>query len=94
MSGKSADELKQLARSLPINKKSRYAFLQKLILDGFLDRPVTTESIIKRIREVFSQRWPSGYVQTHMKKFIDAGIVQAVKIDGIKGNHWVLASLK
>lgn len=91
MSGKS---LKEKARSLTIDPQSRYALLQKLILDGFFDSPVSSEQVVLRIREKSGKRWKTSYVQTYMQKFMKTDIIQAVKPAGHKGNYWVLASVK
>lgn len=91
MSGKA---LKEKARALVIDSGSRYAQLQTLICDGFLDSPVSSEGVVLRIRETFGRRWKTSHVQTYMQKFMRAGIVHAVKQTGHHGNYWVLASLR
>ena len=91
MPGKS---LKEKARTLLIDAHTRYALLQKLVLDGFFDSPVSSEDVIRRIKEKFGKRWETSYVQTYMRKFMEAGVIHAVKLAGHKGNYWVLASMK
>jgi len=91
MSGK---VLKEKARALPIDPHSRYAHLQKLICEGFFDAPVSSENVVTRIKETFGKRWKTLHVQTYMQKFMNAGIIHAVKPAGHKGNYWVLASVK
>ena len=91
MSGKSR---KEKARTLAIDPQSRYALLQKLILDGFFDSPVSSEEVVLRIKEKSGRRWKTSYVQTYMKRFMEADIIQAIKPAGHKRNYWVLASVK
>lgn len=91
MSGKS---LKEKARALSIDPHSRYALLQKLILHGFFDSPVSSEEVVLRIREKSGKRWKTSYVQTYMQKFMNADIIHAVKPTGHKRNYWVLTSVR
>ncbi len=64
------------------------------VLDGLFDSPVSSEDVIRRIKEKFGKRWKTSYVQTYMRKFMEAGVIHAVKPVGHKGNYWVLASMK
>ncbi len=84
MSGKSR---KEKARTLAIDPQSRYALLQKLILDGFFDSPVSSEEVVLRIKEKSGKRWKTSYVQTYMKRFMEADIIQAIKPAGHKRNY-------
>jgi hypothetical protein len=86
--------LKQKTHSLAIGPKSRYALLRHLILDGFFDLPVLSEQIVHRVREKFGKRWKTSYIQTYMQKFMSAGIIHAVKLDGAGQNYWVLTSVR
>ena len=90
MSGKS---LKHKAETLAINPQSRYVLLQRLILDGFFDRPVSSKEVVLRLKERFGKRWKTSYVQTYMQKFMTVGIIHAVKPHGGGQNFWVLASV-
>lgn len=87
----SAESLKEKTRNLIIDPHSKYAVLQKLIVGGLLDSPVSSEGIVSRILEKSGKRWATSYVQTYMKKFMEADIIQAVKPPGHNGNYWVLA---
>lgn len=91
MSGRS---LKEKAKSLRVDLQSRYALLQKLIVSGHFDSPVSSEAVVLKIKEKFGKKWKTSYVQTYMKKFMQAEIMHAVKPAGHKGNYWVLASVK
>ena len=64
------------------------------VLDGLFDSPVSSEDVIRRIKEKFGKRWKTSYVQTYMRKFMEAGVIHAVKPVGHKGNYWILASMK
>jgi len=60
------------------------------VLDGLFDSTVSSEDVIRRIKEKFGKRWKTSYVQTYMRKFMEAGVIHAVKPVGHKGNYWVL----
>jgi len=90
----SGSSLKEKARMMAIDPHSRYALLQKLILEGFLDSPVSSKEVVLRIRERSGNRWKTSYVQTYMQKFMKADIVHAIKPSGHRENYWVLASVK
>lgn len=90
MSGKN---LKQKALSLPLTPKSRHELLQKLIVTDFFDRPVSSKDVVLVIREKFGKLWKTIHVQTYMQKFLDAGIIHAVKPQGYTQNFWVLSSV-
>lgn len=83
--------LKEKAKALSVAPKSDHALLQKLIVDGFFDRPVSSEEVVLRIRERFSERWKTSRVQIYMKKFMTAEIIHAVKPRGSNRNFWVLS---
>jgi hypothetical protein len=90
MSGK---RLKEQARLLPIDSKSRYALLQKLIAQGLFDSPVSSKLIVLRIKERFGKRWKTSHVQTYMRKFMEAEIIHAIKPAEDTINYWVLTSV-
>jgi hypothetical protein len=90
MSGKS---LKAQARGLGIAPGSRHAIVQKLVIDGVLDRPRSSAELVLLIQETFGQKWRTIHVQTYMKKFLLAGIIRAVKTPHGQHNFWVLASV-
>jgi len=91
MSGKS---LKEKTKTLSFESSSRYTLLRKLILDGFFDSPVSSNSVVHCVREKFGKRWKTAIVQTYMQKFMEAGIIHGIKPSGHKENHWVLTSVK
>src|SRR5947207_6727123 len=90
MSGKA---LKQQAMQLSIGPKTKYALLQKLIVDGSFDQPVSSDAVVLRIGERFGKRWKTNHVQTYMQRFMTAGIIHAVKPKGDRHNYWVLSSV-
>jgi len=90
MSGKA---LKNKARVLEIAPGSGYALLQKLIIEGFFDMPVSSKEIVERIREKFGQKLKVNHVQTYMKKFMVEEIIHGVKVIGKRGNYWVLSCM-
>ncbi len=85
--------LKEKARRLSLDPKSRYALFQKLICDGFFDSPVSSEEVVRRVKERFGKRWKTSYVQIYMQKFMEAGIIHAIKPPRQRINYWTLASL-
>jgi len=90
MSGKA---LRERAKALSFSPKSGYAALQRLVVDGFFDRPVSSEEVVRRIREKCGETWKTNHVQTYMKKFMSTDIIHAVKPHGQNHNFWVLASV-
>lgn len=91
MSGKG---LREKAKLLPCNPGSRHAFVQKLIVDGFFDAPVSSNDVVVRVREKFGKKMKVNHVQTYMEKFMVAEIIHGVKPLGHNGNYWVLSSVK
>lgn len=89
----SAELLREKPCNLSIDPHSKHAILQKLIVDGFLDSPVSSKDVVSRIPQKSGKRWTTSYVQIYMKKFMGADIIQAVKPPGSRGNYWVLASV-
>jgi len=85
--------LKQEAQDLDIKAGSKHANIRRLIADGFFDRPVPSQDIVLRVGELFGERWKTIHVQTYMKKFLQAGIIQGVKSPVSRNNFWVLASM-
>src|SRR5664280_2824689 len=89
----SGESLKRKAQALGIDPKSQYAFLQKLIVAGSFDLPISSDDVVRRIKERFGKRWQTNRVQTYMRRFMDADIVHAVKPVGHARNYWVLSSV-
>jgi hypothetical protein len=85
--------LKEQAKNLSFTSTSKYAAIQKLILDGFFDKPVSSEEVVRAIVETSGQRWSTSYVQTYMRKFLEAGIIRGVKFAGNACNYWVISSV-
>lgn len=93
MSGKSAKEIMEEARNLVVEPQSGHAVLKKLILDGEFDSPISSAAVVHRIKEKLGKRWKTSYVQTYMQKFMQAGIIHAIKPAGSAVNYWVLANV-
>ena len=90
MSGKA---LRERAKALSFSPKSGYATLQNLIVHGFFDKPVSSEEVVRRIKEKSGESWETSRVQTYMRKFMLADVIHAVKPHGQRQNYWVLASV-
>src|SRR5438093_87257 len=86
-------ECKEAAAKLTFKAKGRPALLQRLVVDGFFDAPVSSEQIVKKIGERFGKRWKTKWVQLYLRKFMDGDIIHAVKLAGQKANYYVLASV-
>jgi hypothetical protein len=67
--------------------------IQRLINDGALNGPLSSQELVTRVRETVGDRWKTLHVQTYMKKFLRAGIVRAIKPPHSRRNYWVLASI-
>jgi hypothetical protein len=89
----SGDELKALAAGLPLQQGSFHDTLRRLLLHGLFDAPVLSAAVALRVVETSGQRIATGHVQTYMRKFMEAGIIRAVKPNGSNKNYYALASL-
>jgi hypothetical protein len=87
-----AEQLKEAAANLSLRNGGPHERLQKLIVDGFFDRPRTTDELITEIRQTVGKRMQSNVVQTYMRKFMDKGIVRVLRSEQHHGNYWILAS--
>src|SRR2546428_12212395 len=85
---------KQRAAALEIEPNSRHGMLRRLVLDGFFDSPVSSEAVVRGIKERFGKRLDTNHVQTYMQKFMKADIIHAVKPTGHRGNYWILGDIK
>ena len=88
------EAIKEQAKNTVVRPKTNHAILRKLVIDGFFDRPVSSEEVVLRIRETVGDRWRTSHVQTYMKKFMQAGIIHAVKPSHSNQNFWVLAGVE
>jgi predicted transcriptional regulator len=86
------DNLKEVASKLSLQKGSTHEHLRKLIVDDFFGTVKTTNEIIEEIRQTAGKRIESSVVQTYMKKFMDKGIIRALKAEKSRGNFWILAN--
>jgi hypothetical protein len=89
MSGK---QLKDKVKELSFSPGSKYKIIQLLVIGDFFDYPKTTGELIEEVRSSFGKRIKSNEVQSYMKKFMEAGIIRAIRVDGVNGNFWVLTS--
>lgn len=89
----SGDELKAVAVGMPLQQSSFHDTLRRLLLDGLFDAPVASAVVAQRVVETSGQRLETGHVQTYMRKFMEAGVIRAVKSKGSNKNYYALASL-
>lgn len=85
--------LKERAKDLVFKPKSRSSLLQRLIVNGFFDSPVSSEKVVQTIAERFGKRWKTSWVQVYMRRFMDADVIHAVKLPATRANHWVLSGV-
>lgn len=83
--------LKAKAEALALPSGTRYLVIQKLVLEGVFDTPKSSAQVVLTISETFGERWRTIHVQTYMKKFMQAGIIRAVRPPNGRHNHWVLS---
>jgi hypothetical protein len=86
-------KLKAQAKLLQVGAGTHYATIQKLILGGLFDKPVSSEEVSRSVSEKSGNRLKTIHVQTYMKKFQNADILHAVKPPKSKQNYWVLTSV-
>ena len=89
----SGNDLKAVAKTMTFDRGSRYDFIRHLIVEGSLDSPVTSREVVRLVREKFGRKLKTSHVQTYMRKFMEAGVIQAVTPRGSKVNYYVLASV-
>ncbi len=94
MSGNSLGLLKAKVEGMTVDPQSGYGVLKKLILEDEFNQPISSADIVHRIKEKIGKRWRTSYVQTYMTKFMQAGIVHAVKPAGSTVNYWVLTNMR
>jgi len=64
-----------------------------LIGKGVFDEVISSEDVSRSVREMCGRRLRTIHVQTYLKKFMDAGIIQAVRRPDARQNFWTLACL-
>jgi hypothetical protein len=89
----SGEELKRIAASLPLELQTPHGCLQRLVGEGVFDEPVSSEDVSRFATERCGRSIKTIHVQTYMKRFMDAGVIQAVKPAGMRQNFWTLASV-
>jgi hypothetical protein len=94
MSGDSLEMLKARVEAMTVDPQSGYGILRKLILEGEFDEPIASAGVVRRIKEKIGKRWRTSHVQTYMAKFMQAGIMHAVKPAGLTVNYWVLTHMR
>jgi hypothetical protein len=87
-----AENLKNVATNLILQRGGHHERLRKLIVAGFFDAPKTTEELVKEIRQTTGKNLRSNSVQTYMKKFMHNNIIRVLQNKKHRGNFWVLAS--
>ncbi|MGD0338242.1 MAG: hypothetical protein ABSB78_05585 [Bacteroidota bacterium] len=90
----SSDDLKYKANRLALENGSKHELIRVLIVKGFLDSPKDTQTLLREIKHTIGKKLKSIEIQTYMRKFMEAGIVQAIHHEGHRGNYWVLASVR
>jgi hypothetical protein len=94
MSGNSPEVLMAKVQAMIVDPKSGYGVLKRLILEHDLDEPISSVDVVRRIGEKLGKKWQTNHVQTYMAKFMQAGIVQAIKPSTSSINFWVLTHVR
>jgi hypothetical protein len=89
----SGDELKASAAALTLQRGGPHDLFRRLVVDGILDLPLSSAELVRRVAETFGQKYETRHVQTYMRKFMDAGIIRAVKPKAVRSNYYVIASV-
>jgi hypothetical protein len=89
----SGNSLKASAAALTLQPGGPHDLFRRLIVDGALDSPTSSAELVQRVAETFGRKYKTKHVQTYMRKFMDTGIVRAVKPKAARGNYYVIASL-
>jgi hypothetical protein len=83
------DEALKKTKTLVCRRNSLAAYLRELTLRGFFDSSKQSRDVVKAVRDQFGRRFPVSYVQTYMKPFLQAGILQAQDSANGRGNAWL-----
>jgi len=88
------DEALKRAKALEPKRNSLAGYIRELTLRGFFDSSKQSRDVIKAVRDQFGRRFPVSYVQTYMKPFLQAGILQTQDSADGRGNDWLGSWLK
>ena len=83
------DEALKKAKALESKRNSLAGYIRELTLRGFFDSSKQSRDVIKAVRDQFGRRFPVSYVQTYMKPFLQAGILQTQDSADGRGNAWL-----
>jgi len=72
---------------------SRFAVIQKLIVEGLFDKPISSKDVARYVSERSGKRLKTTHVQTYLAKFQQADVLRSIKLDGTPGNFWIIASV-
>jgi hypothetical protein len=89
----SGDSLKAQAALMQLRAGGGRGRIRGLIVSGALDAALTSEEIVRLIAESTGDRIRTLHVHTYMKRFMDAGLVRALKFNGSNINYYVIASV-
>ena len=81
------------AAGMLFDPDSRYAIIQKLIAEGLFDKPISSKDVARHVSERSGKRLKTAHVQTYLAKFQQADVLRSIKLDGMQGNFWVIASV-
>lgn len=81
------------AAAMSFDPNSRFAIIQKLITEGLFDKPTSSKDVAQHVSERSGKRLKTTHVQTYLAKFQQADVLRSIKLNGVQGNFWVIASL-
>jgi hypothetical protein len=84
---------RQTLSLMNIDTDSNYELIRRLVLEGAFDSPLSSAEVVRRIQERFGKRIPTSYIQTYMRRFMEAGVIRAVKPNGSTANYYVIGSI-
>jgi hypothetical protein len=81
------------AARMQFGPDSHFATIQKLVVEGYFDKPISSKDVALHVSERSGKRLKTTHVQTYLARFQQADVLRSVKLEGTQGNFWVVASV-
>jgi hypothetical protein len=88
----SGDEVKARAKQMELRAGGVHDSIRALIVNGSMDRPISSKEMVRRISEISGKKTKTNYVHTYVRKFMEEGLIRAVRSNGARTNYYVLTS--